>query len=104
MVLKRSETEKANQEVLWIQKRLDDGINEYLKEYSQESLADAIGRSPSWVSQAINPLNPTNFLIIQIPLLRRLIGDGFLKQIAEDLNSFLVSRPQVEKYKAGDIG
>ena len=102
-MLKRSEIEKAKQESIWIQKRLDEGSAEYLKEYSQESLGEAIGRSPSWVSQALNPLNPTNYLIIQIPFLRRLFGDDLIRQIFEDMNDFRVPRPLVEKFKAGDL-
>lgn len=99
MELSKSQQLKAANETAKIRQRLNEAVEKYLEEYTQESFGEALGKSGTWISQCMNPLHPTEFQVVQVPYLRRTLGDGFLHQIAEDLGCFLVPRPNVDVSK-----
>lgn len=96
MELSKSQQLKAANETAKIRQRLNEAVEKYLEEYTQESFGEALGKSGTWISQCMNPLHPTEFQVVQVPYLRRTLGDGFLHQIAEDLGCFLVPQPKVD--------
>lgn len=103
MILKNSEKDHAHKESQRLYNILWSAAQKYIDDYTGETLGNQIGKSGSWVSQCQSTGSDTNFYIIQIPYLRRLFGNDFLRQIGEDIGYFLIPRPIVEKFKTGDF-
>ena len=105
MLLKISERKKAENETLQLEKTLREQLIKYFDDYDQNTLAVELGISDSWVSQVMKPGSPNylKFQIIQIPLLRRIIGDSFFLQLAQDMDYFSFPFPLVNEFMSGDF-